>query len=209
MTTRFAIDLTHPGWGQRSWSDWFLGPAGPRHLAIVAAAGAAIVVLVGLGGITPLYLRYASEAQSISSLRREATAADGELSALRTNLRDLEAEARRQVRWSEMLPVLSSSLPGSLRIDRVTFGKPARPPQAPPPSQKTGTPAADVALQIEASTTAMPGSSRLVDIANFIGSLAQDPAVAARFQLKNWEVRPPREGDDGLQFTVGFAEKRS
>ena len=209
MTTRFAIDLTHPGWGQRSWSDWFLGPAGPRHLAIVAAAGAAIVVLVGLGGITPFYLRYASEVQSISSLRREATAADGELSALRTNLRDLEAEARRQVRWSEMLPVLSSSLPGSLRIDRVTFGKPARPPQAPPPSQKTGTPAADVALQIEASTTAMPGSSRLVDIANFIGSLAQDPAVAARFQLKNWEVRPPREGDDGLQFTVGFAEKRS
>jgi hypothetical protein len=207
MTTRFAIDLTHPGWGQRSWSDWFLGPAGPRHLAIVAAAGAAIVVLVGLGGITPLYLRYASEVQSISSLRREATAADGELSALRTNLRDLEAEARRQVRWSEMLPVLSTSLPGSLRIDRVTFGKPARPPQAPPP--KTGTPAADVALQIEASTTAMPGSSRLVDIANFIGSLAQDPAVAARFQLKNWEVRPPRESDDGLQFTVGFAEKRS
>ena len=209
MTTRFAIDLTHPGWGQRSWSDWFLGPAGPRHLAIVAAAGAAIVVLVGLGGIAPFYLRYASEVQSISGLRREVTAADGELSALRTNLRDLEAEARRQVRWSEMLPVLSSSLPGSVRIDRVTFGKPARPPQASAPAQKTGTPAADVALQIEASTTAMPGSSRLVDIANFIGSLAQDPAVAARFQLKNWEVRPPRESDDGLQFTVGFAEKRS
>jgi hypothetical protein len=207
MTIRFAIDLTHPGWGQRSWRDWFLGPAGPRHLAIVAASGAALVALVGLGGALPLYLGYAHEVQSIASLRREATTADGELSALRTNLRDLEAEARRQVRWSEMLPVLSTSLPGSVRIDRVSFGKPARPPQAPSP--KTGTPAADVTLQVEASTPAVAGGARLIDVANFIGSLAQNPAVAARFQLRNWELRPAREGDDGLQLTVGFAEKRS
>ena len=51
MTTQFTIDLTRPGWAQRSRWEWFLGPDGPRRLAIAAAAGVALVILVALGGV--------------------------------------------------------------------------------------------------------------------------------------------------------------
>jgi Tfp pilus assembly protein PilN len=201
VTTQFTIDLTRPGWAQRSRWEWFLGPDGQRHLAIVAAAGVALVVLVALGGVLPLYLRYSSEVRAIAKLRSEVTTADNDLSTLRTNLRDLGAEARRQVRWSEMLPALSNRLPDTLRIDRVSLGKVAHPP---------GTQPGDLTLQIEASTTMVHGSSRLVEIANFMAALAQDPAVATRFQLKTWEVRPaPNQGDEQLHISIGLAEKRS
>ena len=78
MSTRFTIDLTRPGLAQRSRWEWFLGPDGSRHLAIMAAGGVAIVVLVALGGVLPRYLRYSSEVQSIARLRREVTTADSE-----------------------------------------------------------------------------------------------------------------------------------
>ena len=211
MTPRFTIDLTRPGWGQRSRREWFLSADGPRRLAIVAAAGVAIVVLVALGGVLPQYLRYSSEVQSIAKLRREVTTADDELSTLRTNLRSLGAEARRQVRWSEMLPALSKGLPGTLKIDRVALGKAARQPQGQAQSQPAATQPSDLTLQIDARTTVVPGSSRLVEIANFMAALSQDPAVAPRFQLKTWEVQPARGqgGDEQLHITIGFVEKRS
>ena len=98
MTTHFTIDLTQPGRAQRSPWEWFLGPAGPRHLAIVATAGVALVALVALGGVLPRYLRHSSEIQSIAKLRREVTTADNELATLRTNLRALGAKTRRQTR---------------------------------------------------------------------------------------------------------------
>jgi hypothetical protein len=209
VTAQFTIDLTRPGLAQRSRWEWFLGPDGPRHLAIMAAGGGAIVVLVALGGVLPRYLRYSSEVQSIARLRREVTTADNELSTLRTDLHYLGAEARRQVRWSEMLPAFSRWLPGTLRIDRVSLGK-ARQPQGQPQSQRSGTPPSDLTLQIEASTTMVPGSSRLVELANFITALAQDPAVAPRFRLKTWEVRPSRDqgGGEQLHISIGLAEKR-
>ena len=202
MTTQFTIDLTRPGWAQRSRWEWFLGPDGPRHLAIVAAAGAALVVLVALGGVLPRYLRYSSEVQSIAALRSEVTTADNDLSTLRTTLRDLGAEARRQVRWSEMLPALSIRLPDTLRIDRVSLGKVAR---------QAGTQPNDLTLQIDASTTMAQGSSRLAEIARFMAVLAQDPTVATRFQLKTWEVRPAIEqgSDEHLHISIWLAEKRS
>jgi hypothetical protein len=57
----------------------------------------------------------------------------------------------------------------------------------------------------------VPASSRLVEIANFMAAFAQDPAVAPRFQLKTWEVRPARaQGGDGqLEISIALAEKRS
>jgi len=69
----------------------------------------------------------------------------------------------------------------------------------------------DLTLQIEVSTTMEPASSRLVEIANFMAALARDPAVAPRFQLKTWEVRPARaQGGDGqLEISIALAEKRS
>ena len=211
MTPRFTIDLTRPGWSQRSWREWFLGADGPRRLAIVAAAGVAIVVLVALGGVLPQYLRYSSEVQSIAKLRREVTTADDELSTLRTNLRSLGAEARRQVRWSEMLPALSKGLPSTLKIDRVALGKAARQPQGQAQSQPAAKEPSDLTLQIEARTTVVPGSSRLIEIANFMAALSQDPAVAPRFQLKTWEVQPARDhgGEEQLHITIEFVEKRS
>ena len=210
MTTQFTIDLAHPGRAQRSPWEWFLGPAGPRHLAIVATAGVALVALVALGGLLPRYIRYSSEIQSIAKLRGEVTTADSELSTLRTNLRALDAEARRQARWSELLPALSKWLPGTLRIDRVALGKAARPPQGQAQSPQAAQ-SSDLALQIEVSTTMEPASSRLVEIANFMAALARDPAVAPRFQLKTWEVRPARgQGGDGqLEISIALAEKRS
>ena len=207
MTTQFAIDLTHPGRSQRSPWEWFLGPAGPRHLTIVATAGVAIVALVALGGVLPRYLRHSSEIQSIAKLRREVTTADNELATLRTNLRALGAEARRQARWSELLPALSKWLPGTLRIDRVSLAKVPRQPQ--PTETQPGDPKpVDLVLQIEATTSVVPGGARLVEIANFMSALARDPVLAPRFQLKTWDVRPA-QGADELHISIGLAEKRS
>jgi Tfp pilus assembly protein PilN len=210
MTAPFAIDLTRPGWAQRSRWEWFLGPDGLRHLAIMAGAGVALVALVALGGVLPRYLRYSGAVQSIAKLRREVATAGEELSTLRMNLHDLGAEARRQVRWSEMLAALSRWVPGTLRIERVSLGKAARQSQGQPPSQGAAMVPGDLTLQIEGSTTMVPGSSRLVELANFMTALAQDPAVAPRFQLKTWEVRPARDqgGEERLHISIGLAEKR-
>src|SRR5439155_7166916 len=154
-------------------------------------------------------LRYSSETQSIAKLRGEVTTADDELSTLRTNLRALGAEARRQARWSELLPALSKWLPGTLRIDRVALGKAARPPQGQAQSPQAAAQSGDLTLQIEVSTTMEPGSSRLVEIANFMAALAQDPAVAPRFQLKTWEVRPSRDQNaEQLNISIALVEKR-
>ena len=210
MSTHFTIDLTNPGRAQRSPWEWFLGPAGARHLAIVATAGAALVTLVALGGVLPRYLRHSSEVQSIAKLRGEVTTADNELSTLRTNLRALGAEARRQARWSELLPALSKSLPGTLRIDRVSLGKAARLPQGQAQSPQAATQPGDLTLQIDVSTTMVPASAQLIEIANFMAALAQDPAVAPRFQLKTWEVRPARDrgGDGQSAISIALGEKR-
>ena len=210
MTTRFTIDLTHPGRAQRSPWEWFLGPAGPRHLAIVATASVAIVALVAVAGALPPYLRYSGETESIAKLHREVTTADNELATLRANLRALGAEARRQARWSELLPALSKWLPGTLRVDRVALGKAARPPQGQAQSSQPAAKSSDLTLQIDVSTTMVPASSRLIEISNFMAALAQDPAIAPRFQLKTWEVRPARDqgGDGLLEISFAFVEKR-
>lgn len=214
MSPRFTVDLARPGRAQRSPWDWFLGPDGPRHLAIVAAGGVVLVVLVGIGGMLPRYLRYSSELQSIAKLRVDAAAADRELSALQASLRDLDAGALRQVRWAEILPALSKSLPGTLKIDRVTLGKGLRqgqPGTAAPANAKPGdAKSGDLMLQIDASTNVVPGGARLVDIANFMAAVASDPAVSRRFQLKTWDIqRPQQSGDEQLRISIGLAEKRS
>ena len=67
-------------------------------------------------------------------------------------------------------------------------------------------------LQVNASTVATRGSAALEHVATFMGSLAQDPVVASRFQLKTWDLRsaPGEKDSDGLlQITIGFADKRS
>jgi hypothetical protein len=218
MSPRFTVDLASPGRAQRSRWDWFLGPDGPRRLAILAVAGIVLVLLIGVGGLLPRYWRYSSELQTIAKLRVDAAAADKELSTLQASLRDLDAGALRQVRWAEILPALSKSLPGTLRIDRVTLGKGLR--QGPPgtaaaanakPDAKPGdAKSGDLMLQIDASTTMVSGGSRLVDIANFMAAVAADPAVSRRFQLKTWDIqRPQQSGEEQLRISIALAEKRS
>jgi len=218
MSPRFTLDLARPGRAQRSPWEWFVGPDGIRHLAIVGIGGVLLVVLVAVGGVLPRYWRYASEMQSIARLRLDVASADKELSTLQASLREVEAGARRQVRWSQILPALSRALPGTLRIDRITLGKGARPAgagsaaAASRPVEKAGDgKATELLLQIDASTQMVPGGARLVDIANFMAALAKDPAVAPRFQLKTWEVQAPRDqnGAEQLRLSIAFAEKRS
>jgi len=218
VSPRFTIDLARPGRAQRSRWEWFLGPDGLRHLAIVGAGGAALVVLVASAGLAPRYFRHSSELESIAKLRADVAAVDKELSTLQASLRDLDAGALRRVRWAEILPALSKSLPATLRIDRVTLAKGTRQGQSPGQSAsvkseaKPGDPkSGELTLQIDASTTIVPGASRLVDIANFMGAVANDPAVRRRFQLKTWEVQRPGEqsGQDQLRITIALSEKRS
>ena len=211
MTTRFTIDLAHLGSTHRSPWDWFLGPEGVRHLAIVAAAGIGLALLAGLGVALPLYLKYSNEVQTIGKLRRDVTTSGNELATLQASLRDLASEARRQVRWSELLPALSQRVPEALRVERVSLAKAGRQAQPGASSPPSGVQPGDLLLDIEASTKVAPGGSRLVDIADFINGLAQEPTVSRRFQLKSSQVRPGgREagGGEQLQISVTFAEKR-
>ena len=217
MSPRFTLDLARPGRAQRSPWEWFVGPDGIRHLSIVGIGGVLLVVLVGIGGVLPRYWRYASEMQSVARLRLDVAAADKELATLQTSLREVEAGARRQVRWSQILPALSRALPGTLRIDRVTLGKGGRPAggsaagASKPVEKASDGKATELVLQIDASTQMVPGGARLVDIANFMAALAKDPAVAPRFQLKTWEVQAPRDQNSAeqLRLSIAFAEKRS
>ena len=205
MSTRFTIDLAHPGSAQRSQWDWYVGNAGPRHLAIVAAAGVGLIAIAALGGVLPQYLRYSSEIVAVGKLKREVAVASGELSTLQANLKDLGNEARRQVRWAELLPVFSQRVPETLRIERVALTKSGRQGQP-----QAGVQAGDLGLQIDASTRAGVGTSPLEEIARFMGALAQDPVLAARFQLKTWEVKSGAPGAaDTLRISIGLGEKRS
>jgi hypothetical protein len=214
MSPRFTVDLARPGRAQQSRWEWFLGPDGSRHLAMVGLGGFLLVTLIGVGGVLPRYWRYSTELQSIEKLRLDVAAADKEMSTLQVSLREVDAGARRQVRWSQILPALSRSLPGTLRIDRITLGKGLRPLAGAAPavaSKPAEGKASDLLLQIDASTHMVSGGARLVDIANFMAAVAKDPAVAPRFQLKTWEVQAPREqsGEEQLRISIAFSEKRS
>jgi len=207
VTTRFTIDLMHPGKAQRPRGEWFVGTAGVRHLGAVAAVGVALLAAAGLGGLLPQYLRSSSELAAVNQLKRDVKTAETELTTLQGNLKDLGTEARRQVRWSELLPVLTQRVPETLKLDRVALVKEGRQGRG-----QTAAQASEPTLQINASTAATRGSAALEHIATFMGSLAQDPVVASRFQLKTWDLRssPSEKESEGLlQITIGFADKRS
>ena len=208
MSTYFNIDLAHPGQAQRSRSDWFFGTQGPRHLAMVAGAGLALIAVIAVGGVVPRYYKYSRELSTIATLKRDVATATTEAGTLRASLGDLGKETRRQVRWSELLPALGRHMPQSLRIDRITLAKAAKPTGQPRPGEVV-TPAGDLVLQIDGSTPMVSGGSRLVEVANFMAALAKEPTVERRFEVKTWEVKSARErADDGLlQLTIRLAEK--
>jgi hypothetical protein len=216
MSGRFTVDLLHPGRVARTWKDWFVGPQGRRRLLIAALGCLVVWIVVGIGLVLPPYLRLSEDRGAIPRLRRDLGAIDGDLNLLRTDLRALATEAKRQVRWGELLNVLGQQVPPTLKLQKVEIVRAAPPPGQPAPAQPDG----ESQLRIEALTPLRPGSPPLLEIAQFMAGLLKDPAVSKRFQLKSWEIKPPtgapvtpvaaapQDSVEGpaLQITIVFSE---
>jgi hypothetical protein len=202
MTTRFSINLLRTGEvGGEGWTEWFVGERGPRRLAFAALAGALLLGSLALFTILPTYWRLASDLQTIPKLQKDLASADADLSILRSSLQALTAEAKRQVRWSELLTAFSQQVPAAVKLTKLeavtTVVAPPAPPQgapAPPGTPPPPPPQTDTSLKVESLTPVRPGSAALLEIAQFMAGLMRDPAVNRRFQLRGWEVKPPGGG---------------
>ena len=208
MTTRFAIDLLHPGAIARTPTDWFLGPQGFQRLKFAALGALGALVVLLLAGILPAHGRLTWDSQKIKRLKQEGTATARDLRVLKADLRALSAEAKRQVPWSELLRTFSKQLPPTLKLRRVEFvrGAPQSARQQPAPTESPkGT------FEIEAVTPLRPGGPPLLDVARLMADLMRDPAVNRRFQLKSWEIKPPSggagEGPQFLQIVIALTER--
>ena len=189
-STRFHVDLLHPGRVSRSWQDWVTGSRGGRRL----------------GG----------DLAAVPGLTRDLAARDTDLRLLRSNLQSLSQEARHQVRWADVLTTLGQQTPPGLRLQLVDVGRIVPPTGATPPAGATqGTAAAaprgEETLRIEALTLARPGGPPLVDVAQFMAGLMRDPAVSRRFALKSWEIKPSAvataAGDPVLAISILLTER--
>ena len=196
MTTRFNINLLRTGEvGGESWTEWFVGERGPRRMAFVSLGGALVLVILGLG-LLNMYWRLASDLATIPNLQRELASTDADLATLRASLAALTAEAKRQVRWSELLTAFSQQVPPTVKLLRLEASTttPAAAPAPPPGTPAPPSPAGETALKVESQTPVRPGSTALLEIAQFMAGLMRDPAVNRRFQLKGWEIKPPGPG---------------
>lgn len=197
MNTRFTIDLLRPGRVAQTWQEWFTGAQGRRRLVLFALGGIGVLLLILVGGILPTYWRLSDDLSALPNLRRDLAATEADLGVLRTNLQALTQEARRQVRWTELLNAFSQQTPATLKLVKVEAVRVTPPPGPPPPA---GQPAPEVRpeglLRIEAVTPLLPGSPTLLEVAQFMAGLMRDPAVNKRFTLKSWEIKPPTGGPD-------------
>lgn len=191
MSTRFRVDLIHPGidLGQtgriaQNWEEWLTGPTGIRRLAVFALACAAVLIVVLVAGILPPYWQLSKDLSAVPGLRRDLAAREQDLGLLRSNLNALSEEARRQVQWGEVLGTLAQQIPTTLKLQSVDVGTSAGTPGAPPSARPENT------LRIEAVTPLRPGSPPLLEVAQFMAGIMRDPAVSKRFQLKSWEIKP-------------------
>jgi hypothetical protein len=197
MTTRFRVDLLHPGWVAQTWQEWFIGPRGVRRLALFTLAGIAALLVVLVAVIMPAYWRMSSNLNALPGLRRDLAARDTDLALLRSNLQGLTEEARRQVRWAELLTTFSQQIPATLRLQLVE-GMRAAPPGS--GQQAAASARAESTLRLDAITPLRPGSPPLLEVAQFMAGLMRDPAVNRRFQLKSWEIKPgTAPGPEGVQ----------
>ncbi len=209
MSTRFRVDLLHPGeglrhigWVAKTWEEWFTGPNAARRLAFFAV-GSAAVLLVILGTlILPAYWRLSSDLSDVPGLRRDLASRKGDLDLLTSNLGALTAEARRQVRWAELMAALSQEIPPTIKLQSVEGVRVAPTGTAAP--QPGTQPGFENNLRIDAVTPVRPGSPPLLEVAQFMGGLMRDPAVNKRFQLKSWELKP---GGDNLNISIVLTER--
>ena len=217
MSGRFSVDLLHPGHVADTWQDWFIGPQGRRRLIIAAAFSAGVLLLVVIALILPTRLRLSQDVGAIPKLRADLATRDGDLTVLRQDLQALSVEAKRQVRWAEVLNAFRQQIPSTLKLQKVEAGGAAvaatgPPGQGQPQAGSAGAVGAGE-LRIEALTPLRPGPPPLLEIAQFMGGLLKDPSVARRYQLKSWEIKQPGGGGAAageaaqLQIVIMLAEK--
>jgi hypothetical protein len=212
MNPRFTIDLLRPGRVAQTWQEWFTGPSGKRRLALFGLAGVAVLLVILVAGILPTYWRLSDDLNALPNLRRDLTATENDLSVLRTNLQALTQEARRQVRWAELLNAFSQQTPATLKLVKLEAVR-TTPAPAPPP--QPGQPPAEVrpegVLRIDAVTPLVAGAPPLLEIAEFMAGLMRDPAVNKRFALRSWEIKPPAgataDGQQLLNVSITLGEK--
>lgn len=213
-STRFHIDLLHPGRVSRSWQDWIAGSSGGRRLVLVTLAGALVLLAILFAGVLPASRRLGGDLAAVPGLTRDLAARDTDLRLLRANLQSLSQESRRQVRWADVLTTLSQQTPAGLKLQLVEVGRTVTPAGASQPAAAApgaAAPRAEETLRIEALTPARPGGTPLVDVAQFMAGLMRDPAVGRRFALKSWEIKPSAiataGGDQALAISIVLTER--
>ena len=211
MNPRFAIDLLRPGRVAQTWQEWFVGPQGRRRLTFFVLIGIGVLLLVLVGAILPTYWRLSDDLNALPNLRRDLGATEGDLNLLRANLQALSAEARRQVRWAELLTAFAQQTPATLKLMKMEAIRVTPPPA--PGAQPGSEVRPEGLLRIEAVTPLVPGSPPLLEIAQFMAGLMRDPAVNKRFTLQRWEIRPPTgatpEGQQFLTVNIVLGERSS
>jgi hypothetical protein len=210
MSARFHLDLLHPGWVTETWQDWFVGPTGFRHLAVVTLGAAVVLLVVGVGVLLSPSGQLATDLRAAPRLRSDLATREADLSLIRANLPALTQEARRQVPWSELLTAFSQQVPPTLKLQRVEVAPVAAlagassPPAGQPPKDLK----AEGTLRIDAITPQRPGSAPMLEVAQFMAGLMRNPAVHKRFQLKSWEIKPEAAGEGSqLQIVIMLSEK--
>ena len=123
MSGRFSVDLLHPGHVADTWQDWFIGPQGRRRLIIAAGFSAGVLLLVVIALILPTRLRLSQDVGAIPKLRADLATRDGDLTVLRQDLQALSVEAKRQVRWAEVLNAFRQQIPSTLKLQKVEAGE--------------------------------------------------------------------------------------
>lgn len=197
MSTRFYVDLLHPGSAARTWQDWFLGPGGIRRLALFTLGCVAVLLIILVAVVLVPYWRLSGDLSAMPGLRKDLAVREADLGVLRSNLGALAEEAGRQFRWAELLTALSRHIPPTLKLQLVEAGRstpPATPGQQPGPPVKF-----ESLLRIDAVTPLRPGSPPLLEVAQFMAGLMRDPAVSKRFRLKSWEIKPGTTSAEGVQ----------
>src|SRR2546426_4116822 len=121
MKTTFGIDLLRPGQIAHGRYEWFVGPGAPRRLLKVFAVGVTVLALVLAGGLAPRYWRHSADLRRIAQLKQEIATTTADMAGLRGQLTSMSAEARRQVRWTELLATLSREAPAALKLHRVSL----------------------------------------------------------------------------------------
>jgi hypothetical protein len=209
MSTRFRVDLLRSGgdlretgWPALTWAGWFTGPAGARRLTVFTLGCTGLLVLILIALILPAYWRLSRDLSALPGLRRDVAARQADLDLLKSNLGALSEEARRQIRWADLLTALSREIPPGLKLQVVDGGRVAPPGT---PGQQAGTPARfENTLRIDAVTPVRAGSAPLLEVAQFMAGLMRDPAVNQRFQLKSWDIKP---GGQDLSISIGLTER--